>query len=101
MTDFPRLFDCPCCGQGGLELVRIKSSPPTVAVACSECDRTWVAPNKVGANDETELAVLLSQLGLTESWANLECIHQGIPWDSLDADYHSILLQREDLRNPM
>ena len=98
MTDFPRLFDCPCCGQGGLELVRIKSSPPTVAVACSECDRTWVAPSKVSVNNDTELSVVLSKFGLTNTWESLERIHQGIHWDDLGTDFQSILFAKSSTK---
>ena len=85
------VYDCPCCGQGGLEVVLIKSNPPTEAIACSECDRIWVAPRKVGVNNDAELEIALPQLGLSGAWSNLECIHQGVPWDHLETGYQAIL----------
>jgi uncharacterized Zn finger protein len=85
------IYDCPCCGQGGLELVRIKSSPPVEAAICSECDRIWPAPHKVGVRNDAELGVTLSHLGLSENWSNIEHIHPGVFWDHLDASYQSTL----------
>lgn len=90
------IYDCPCCGQGGLELVSIKTNPSIVAVACSECDRIWIPPCKVGVNNETDLEVVLSQLGLSGAWANIESIQQGVPWDHLDADYQTILMRKHE-----
>ena len=89
------IYDCPCCGQGGLELVRIKSSPPIIAIVCSECDRIWPEPRKVGVINDAELGSLLSHLGLSEDWSNLECLHPGVHWTQLDASYQSILNKKE------
>lgn len=89
------IYDCPSCGQGGLEVVRIKSSPPIEAVVCSECDRIWVAPRKIGVNNDDELEGALSQLGLSGTWSNLECIQQGVPWHRLDAGYQTILSSKQ------
>jgi uncharacterized Zn finger protein len=86
--------DCPCCGQGGLEIVRIKSSPPTSAVVCAECDRIWTAPSKVGLQNEAELDDVLSKLGLSSTWSNLERLQQGVPWDYLEAGLQLILKRR-------
>lgn len=85
------IYDCPNCGQGGLEFVRIKSNPPLMAVVCSECDRIWPEPHKVGLENDAELGDFLPQLGLTEDWSNLECIHPGVDWDSLDDGYQLIV----------
>lgn len=85
------VYDCPCCGQGGLESVRIKLTPPSDAIVCSECDRIWLAPNKVGIDNDMQLETVLLQLGLSDSWSNLECIASGVHWDSLDPVYQEIL----------
>lgn len=74
--------------------MRIKSCPPTTAVVCSECDRVWSAPRKVGLNNDAELEAVLLHAGLSGSWEDIECIHQGVFWDQLEADYQSILSRK-------
>ena len=91
----PIVYDCPCCGQGGLEEVRINSSPPTAAIACSECDRVWLAPHKVGLHNDAELDDVLAKLGLSNGWSNLERLHHGVPWDQLETGYQTILISKQ------
>ena len=90
------VYDCPCCGQGGLEAVRIKSSPPVEAVVCVECDRVWLAPYKVGLQNDGQLEPALLGVGVDPSWSSLDRISQGGAWDRLDSDYQAVL-QRKNL----
>ncbi len=86
-----KVYACPCCGQGGLEVVRIKLSDAIEAVVCSECDRIWLAPDKVGLHNDAMLETTLSNPGLSASWSNLECIAQGVPWERIDPACQAIL----------
>ena len=87
----PNVYGCPCCGQGGLTLVRINTLPPVEAVVCSECDRIWVAPAKVGMTHDEVVGDVLPAMGLSPYWENFEIIGRGVPWDRLDVDFQNIL----------
>lgn len=89
------IYDCPCCGQGGLEIVRIKSNPPAEAIVCSECECIWIGQDKVGFHTEDRLESILSRFGLSASWTNLERIGQGVLWERLDPAYQSILSSKQ------
>ena len=91
MTHNRLIYDCPACGQGGLEIVRIKSSSPRDAIVCSECDRIWLTPEKVGLRNDETVEIALPRLGVEPSWLNLQRISKGVAWEQLDAHYQAIL----------
>ena len=83
------VYDCPCCGQGGLELVRIMTSPPVEAVVCAECDRIWRSPRRVGIHNDEQLDGVCEELGIEPQWTNLESEGQGVPWERIDEEYRA------------
>lgn len=88
------VYDCPCCGQGGLELARLKTAPASMVVVCAECDRIWLDTKRVGLHNDAELEDALNKIGVTGGWSELEIIQQGIPWASLDEQYQQILTHK-------
>jgi hypothetical protein len=91
----PVIHECPRCGQGGLEAVRIRTSPPIEAVVCAECDTVWLAPRKVGFQFDGRVSEVLPGIGVEPSWSSFESISEGIPWERLDVNYQMLLT-----RNP-
>lgn len=89
--EFTTVYDCPCCGQGGLEVVRIESSPPVEAVVCSECDSIWRSPRAVGLHNAEGLDAVLGELGVPQSWRSLTRRFQGVDWDRIDHEFQIIL----------
>jgi hypothetical protein len=86
-----RVYLCPYCGQGGLKIVEIKTPSGIEAVVCSECDRIWVAPNKIGFHNGEQLDDVLAEHGLTGLWHPLDRIRAGAPLDRIGPDYLAIL----------
>lgn len=85
------VYDCPCCGQGGLEVVLIESDPPVEAVVCSECDRIWRSPRPVGLHNDEDFDAVLGELGVPQLWSSLSRRYKGVAWVRLDHEYQVIL----------
>ena len=85
---------CPGCGQGGLEIVRLRSRPPREAVVCAECDRIWLDSTKVGFQGDEQLMTALPEIGLSGDWSDLERLQVGVPWERLDEQYQAFLERR-------
>ena len=90
-ADHELVYDCPACGQGGLELVCVKAGNEILAYVCSECDRIWLKPDKVSFGNSKKLKALLESMGLKGNWTSLERVTQGVPWEDIAPEYQEIL----------
>lgn len=89
------IYECPRCGQGALEVARLKSTPPVEVVACAECDSTWISPTKVGFSPEADLSELLERLGLEISPSSRLILREGVPAEMIAEEYRSFLAARD------
>ncbi|MBK1815088.1 hypothetical protein JIN84_05665 [Luteolibacter yonseiensis] len=75
----PPDLDCPCCGQSGLNLVRLPDLESKMFVLCRECESIWEGTAADLSMPDFRFEEYARSKGIEANWKRMEYINAPPP----------------------